>query len=118
MHTKTTPSTFIIFPEVSLHDVINPNRDETRGLVSDWLDTIKLVFTGQQTVSQVATLLSKQHFRVRLVCEKCLQPCGDGYAIDRPAHWVARLFPAMQVGVYTAAYMSDMWRLVQPVPLV
>lgn len=104
MHTNRIPSTFIILPELSAHEVIHSDDVETRNRVNDWVDMIKLVFwEKKKSISQVADFLTKRRFRVRLVCERCLQPCGDGYIIDQPAKWTARLFPAMQVGVNTGS---------------
>ena len=46
----------------------------------------------------MAKKLTHQGFRLRLVCEKCAQPCGDGYLIDRPQEYMAKFMPALKVG--------------------
>lgn len=43
--------------------------------------------------------LGKRRYRLKLVCEKCMKPVGDGYIIDRPGEWTAKLVPALKASL-------------------
>ncbi len=55
------------------------------------------VFSGELTLSGVVRKLTNRRFRLRLVCEHCMRPCGEGYLIERPEAFTAKLLPALQV---------------------
>ena len=56
------------------------------------------VFSGELNWSAVIKKMTSRRFRLRLVCEYCMRPSGDGYLVDRPETFVAKLLPALQVG--------------------
>jgi hypothetical protein len=41
--------------------------------------------------------LTHTKFKLRLVCESCGEPQGEGYSVKQPKEWVTTMLPAMKV---------------------
>lgn len=52
---------------------------------------------GKVSLEDFSEKLLYDRFRLRLVCEKCGVPQGDGYPLNTPKDWVAKMLPAMKV---------------------
>jgi hypothetical protein len=49
------------------------------------------------TMGDFAENLTHTKFKLRLVCESCGQPQGEGYSVKQPKEWVTTMLPAMKV---------------------
>ena len=54
------------------------------------------IFTGDMSLSELASRLANKRFRLQLVCEHCMEPVGDGYLLEKREEWVAKLLPALK----------------------
>ncbi len=58
---------------------------EAQAQCTGWLGELKETFSGKQSMTDMVHRMGRKRFRLKLVCECCLQPVGDGYMVDRPA---------------------------------
>lgn len=52
---------------------------------------------GEMGMGEFADRLTQQRFKLRLVCESCGEPQGEGYSVKQPKEWVTAMLPAMKV---------------------
>jgi hypothetical protein len=60
------------------------------------------VFSGGMTMPELIKRVTNRHFRLNLVCEHCMRPVGDGYAIEKREEWTVKLLPALKVSFQVA----------------
>lgn len=60
--------------------------------------SIPPVLPGELSLSEFGNTLTHQRFKLRLVCECCGKPQGEGYSVKQPKEWVTQMLPAMKVG--------------------
>jgi hypothetical protein len=51
------------------------------------------------SLSDIADQMTHETFKLKLVCESCGEPQGEGYSVKKPREWVPKMLPAMQVRV-------------------
>lgn len=54
-------------------------------------------------MAELVKRVTNRHFRLKLVCEHCMRPVGDGYQVEKREEWTVKLLPALQVICCTAA---------------
>ncbi|KAG2495159.1 hypothetical protein HYH03_006767 [Edaphochlamys debaryana] len=99
---SSCPSSFVVTPELSPRQLALQMGLQGPGhaLMSAWLYDLKQVFTCQLSMGDVLQRLINRRFRLRLVCQSCMRPCGEGYLIERPETFTAKLLPALLVSFH------------------
>lgn len=59
-----------------------------------------MISAGEMSMADFADNLTHQKFKLRLVCESCGEPQGEGYSVKQPKEWVTSMLPAMKVGTH------------------
>lgn len=91
------PSTFILVPEISMKEAMSMERRDSkaRQRLVQWSEIISEVLSSPQPMALLTRRLSGQRYRLRLLCERCCCPQGEGYVVEKQGEWVPRLLPAL-----------------------
>ncbi|KAG2500435.1 hypothetical protein HYH03_002003 [Edaphochlamys debaryana] len=109
------PRTFVVVPEVDEREQARGKGTEKR---ASWLHDVLRLFEpppgrGRPSVQDSAlrnfmNRVTRDRFRVYLVCELSGEPQGHGYVITKPTETVAKLVPAMQIGFRVLAAANNL----------
>lgn len=114
------PGVFVVVPDIpaqlwrlsaagaSDRTASNAQLDES----ASFIGSLTELFVSSKPVAWCRERFAERRLRLKLVCQRCSQPQGDGYAISQPGEWMAKLAPALQVR--PAARIAPHWQLAAP----
>ena len=73
---KETPGFFTITPELDLKNKMR--SDAAAAVAKSWVSDLKEIFFMRMTVTDLVKRLTQRRLRLKLCCENCQCPVGDG----------------------------------------
>ena len=104
----TCPTMFVITPDFTPKQAVmtmQPGGEaatEVLQACSSWTEDLGEVFQGKLGLSQLVRKVAFRRYRLFLCCEKCMEPQGNGYLIEKTGEWLVKMLPGLKMTLVVA----------------
>lgn len=112
LHTNGCPGSFVIVPDGAdaLLDTLLPGQTAGSGAEHSkgaaYIQSLADAFSAARPVRWYQEHFGARKLRLKLVCQRCNCAQGEGYEIRQPGKTMAKLAPALQVGMKAVAWLG------------